>query len=140
MKSMTSTKETLFSHEQLRDALFHIHDIMDRAQVPYLVLGSTARHMVENEEPLTGDTEVNVGAEKRFLTKEAMDTLRSFIPSLDVQKLQMTYEHKGIPVIIEVIHGDYKVFKNPDTKFYYIENFRVPNPFYDYWKRKDFMK
>lgn len=129
-----------FSHEQLRTALFHVQDAMERCLVPFVVLGNTAKHVISDEEELTGDTEVTIGVKKEELTREAMMTLKSLIPELSTTENQMSYSYNGVPVVIEVIHRDYQFLKHPDRKFYYISEFLLPNPFEKYWAVRNLIK
>ena len=133
-------KATSFDPILLREALFHVQEMMERALIPFFVLGTTGRHLYKNEETLKGDEEIRVGIKKAELTKEALSTLKSFIPGIDVSEYQLSYEYSGVPVIIDVIHTDYQVFKHPDTRYFYISEFKIPNPWGDYWERRDFIK
>lgn len=129
-----------FSHEQLRNALFHVQDTMERCLVPFVVLGNTAKHVINDEEPLTGDTEVHIGVKKEEFTREVMMTLKSLIPELSTTEYQMSYSHYNVPVVIDVIHRDYKFLEHPDRKFYYISEFLLPNPFEKYWTARNLIK
>lgn len=122
------------------DALFHIQDMLERSQIPFFVLGTTAKHIYRGER-LDGDEEVNVGVKKSELTPPQVKTLKSLIPDLDFSsQFQLSYLYNEVPVIIDVIHTDYKVLQYPDTKWFEIEFFKLPNPFEEYWQKRDFIK
>lgn len=129
-----------YSHEQLRTALFHVQDTMERCLVPFVLLGNTAKHVVSDEEELTGDTEVTIGVKKEELTREVMMTLRTLIPELSTSEHQLSYSHNNVPVVIEIIHRDYQFLKHPDRKFYFISEFLLPNPFDKYWMARNLIK
>ncbi len=129
-----------FTHEQLREALFHVQDVLERCLCPFFVLGNTARHMVKNEEEFTGDEEIHIGIQKASLTKEVISMMESYIPELEKTNVQYSYFHNGVPVIIDIIQGEYAVLKNPDRRFYYISDFLVPNPWSQYWQQHEFIK
>lgn len=144
-KTMTKSEPTeivkpQFTQEQLRNALFHIQDVFERAMCPFFVLGDTARHIVKEEEDFVGDEDIHVGVRQAALTKEVMSMIRSYIPDLEESKVQLSYFHNSVPVVIDVIHGDYEVLKNPDLRYYYISEFMIPNPWKQYWQQHEFIK
>jgi hypothetical protein len=127
------------SAQQLEDALFHVQEMCERAQIPFMLFGNTAKHVYRGE-GLEGDEEVNIGVKKGELTDHQFRTLKQFIPHLEANQYQLSYTHNGVPVLIDVIHTEYKVFKEPDTKFFMYEFFKIPNPFEEYWQKRDFVK
>jgi hypothetical protein len=129
-----------FTQEQLREALFHVQDVFERAMCPFFVLGNTAKHIVSNEEEFVGDEDIHVGVRQAALTREVVGMMRSYIPDLVETKVQFSYFHNKIPIIIDIIHGDYEVFKNPDMRYYYISEFLIPNPWKQYWQQHEFIK
>lgn len=135
-----TTKTVTIDPIKVQDALFHIQEMLERSQIPFFALGSTAKHIYKLDPTLEGDEEVNIGVKKSELTKSQMSTLKSLIPTLDVSEFQLSYTHNDIPVIIDVIHTDYKVFKYPDTKWFALEFFQIPNPFSEYWQQREFIK
>lgn len=150
---MTKSKKTIkevkpikeakpqFTQEQLREALFHVQDVFERCICQFFVLGDTARHIYKNEEPFVGDEDIHVGVRKASLTKEVMGMMRSYIPDLFETEAQLSYIHNnGVPVVIDVIHCEYEVLKNPDTRYYYISEFLLPNPWTQYWNQHDYLK
>ncbi len=114
--------------------------MLGRAQVPFFVLGSTGRHLHKGQEDLTGDTEVRVGVKKAELRREAMVTLTQFIPDLSISEYQMSYLVNGVPVIIDVIHTNYSVLEHPDTRFFFTGEYKIPNPWDQYWQQREFIK
>lgn len=139
-KTKTTEKvKVTIEPKALEDALFHVQEMMERSQIPFMVFGNTAKHIYRGES-LDGDSEVNIGVKKSELTESQFKTLREVIPTLDISQFQLSYFHNEVPVIIDVIHADYKVFKYPDTKFFVYEWFSLPNPFIEYWQKKDFIK
>ena len=129
-----------FSDQELREALFDVALLMERALVPFFVLGKTGRHLFKYEENLDGDDEIRVGVRKAELRREAIVTIEQFKPDMVVSEFQMSYSFNDIPVIIDIIHTDYAVLKHPDTRYYYTEEFKIPNPWDQYWERREYMK
>lgn len=139
MKSLNSGIKS-FSHEQLRDALMFAQDCLDRADMPYFVWDKTAEHIMNNEEEFTGDSEITLAIKQSEVTKEHVSILEHWTNSRDtnMKKTDDTIEidYRGIPIVIHIIKGSYRFLDHPDTKYFFIENFRVPNPFSDYWNQR----
>jgi hypothetical protein len=105
--------------------------------VPFVLLGDTAKAIVDNL-----DQEVNVpieiGVRKQHYTEYARSTLRMFLPPDTVYgEKQITFEHQGTPVNVKIIHRNYKILEQPDTVFYRITHFKIPNPFSKYLKMRN---
>lgn len=129
-----------FSNSQLISALFHVQDTLERTLTPFVVLGNTARHMYNRDEPLTGDTEIHIGVKKSELTREVISTIKTLIPTIAADEYQWSYMHYGVPVVIDVIHNEYKFLQHPEMHHYYISDFMLPNPFQKYWLSRNLVK
>ncbi len=136
-----------FTHEELREALFNVQDILERSQIQFVLLDEIAQQMFEIEDPILEACEVSVGVLSQDFTESGSSTLRSMIPeagwgdkssSGDLDTL--TYRVGSVPVVIWIIHNNLDVFRYPDVRFYYNTEYRIPNPFKEYWKKRDFIK
>ncbi len=139
----TTTEETAvpviklptLTHDQLHDALFFAQDILERSSIPFMVLGETAKCIIDNELPnLTGD-KVEVGVTKRHLTRSCLETLKSLVKCTVDNDIKFDYH--GVPVEVKVIEGNYSYFTNPDVRYYHVTEFKTPNPFPEYWENRD---
>ena len=141
MDQMTSmnSNQLIKTHEDILEALLFTQETLDRCMVPFVVLDDTARAIMINE-PMLALPEISIGIKKNDWTKSGGEMVKMFIPSLEDNKINMMFTHRGIPVIMWFIENEYQFLKNPDVCFYQISQFHVPNPFKDYWKARDLIK
>lgn len=146
-KDIGLTNSPKLSHEQIRDALFRVQDHLERSQIQFVLLDEIAKQMREMEDPLLEASEVSIGIRSQDFTQSGSSTLRSIIPDAGWEEFlhgetisNLAYQDGSVPVVIWIIHNDLDVFKNPDTKFYYQTEFRLPNPFKTYWRVRDLIK
>jgi len=126
-------------HDDLHEALLHTQDILERASIPFMLLDETARCMLDEDPRLTMD-EISIGVKTRYLTESCKSILKMWEPKAEFTKVYITFEHRGVPVVIWLIENDYQFFQNPDVRFYCATEFYIPNPFKEYWKNKDLIK
>lgn len=126
-------------HDSLHDALFYIHDNLERASIPYMVGGDLALTMFEHGMPFFQSDKVEVLVPKKNLTYDCYSMLNSLIK---LEKTDFGYktQYKEVPIYINVIESPSRYFTNPDTRIYYVEEFKLPNPFMEYWENKDTIK
>jgi hypothetical protein len=127
-----------FSHEDLHDALMYTQDVLERSQIPFVLLDTTGHTMLKNDSRLEGDR-ISIGIMRRHWTISGSSMLRSIVPGIIVDEDQKSalFEYKGVPVDVKIIDADLPFFKNPNKIFYYLSEFYLPNPFDEYWKMKD---
>lgn len=134
-----------FNPLDVDEALRWVDDTFKRMLCPYVLLGQTARDIVDAPPTVDGghltSNEVEVGVEKKNLTKEVLSTLKVLIPDIELGKDgNYRFEYSGVPVLIRVIEKKYKYLKTTDIKFYLADEYRIPNPFEDYWKARGLIK
>lgn len=141
------TDEPKLTHEMIRDALFRVQDHLERSQIQFVLLDEIAKQMAEMEDPLLIASEVSIGVRSQDFTESGSSTLRSIIPDAGWREFlhgetvsNLSYTDGSVPVVIWIIHNDLDVFKNPDSKFYFQTEFRLPNPFKEYWIKRDLIK
>lgn len=122
-------------HEQLREALLYVEDIMERAVMNFVVLDEVAKAMYENQ-PLKA-RELDIGVLRQDLTQYGSATLEMLEPSLEFHKKTAGFNHNGVPVVMWILDNNMECFKNPDTVFYEVTTFKIPNPFKHYWKSRN---
>ena len=128
------------THEQISDALLYAEDMLERSQIPFMLLGETAECLFLYEMPMFEGNIVHLGVFKRHLTDSTLSTLKDITKSSYIDDNIIKFEYKGVPIQIDIIHNTYPFFKNLDSKFYALTTFKIPNPFEDYWKWKDQIK
>lgn len=132
--TLKPTKPYFYSHEQLRDALFFTQDMLERSSLPFMLLGSIAKQMIEFEDPLLYDTKISLGIKRRDVHPDGIKALKAFLPQATFSDNKIFFIHEnGVPVHINYL-GDEQYFETPDTRFYYYTEFKVPNPFIKYYE------
>ena len=147
MKGNLTNGRITFSQTELDSSFNHFTDIMERCLCPFVLLGETARSIIENEK-LQGDgiyTGVRV-AEFTSTTYSMLKTLASNIDlHLGIENFEkdntgFSWNFQGVPIKVKLIQREYNFINNADFVWYYSENYRVPNPFSTYWKERSLIK
>lgn len=131
-------KKVYLPHDKLRDALFNVQDMLERSMISFILLDDTAKQVKEDQKLKL--EEISVGILKKDLTQSGFSMLRSLVSDLYVSDDNLSYKYKGVTIVIWIIHRNYKFFQAPDTVFYEIENFRIPNPFKQYYNARYLVK
>lgn len=129
---------TEYTHEQLHNALLNAQDMLERSQITFITLNDTALQL-KQEVPVLNLQRIDLGIQKKYLTDSCFSMLKSLVPNLEEKGLNYYYEFQGVPIQIRIIHRHYKFFDRPDSRFYYLSEFPLPNPFEDYWKARHFV-
>ena len=141
---MTTTNgKTLkqFSEAELRDALMHLEDVMDRAllSLDMVALKNTALAMKESRE-LFGDG-IDFGIDDRYIIDNTIGILESIRdsehllpPETQITKDGFEYTYHEVPVRVKFLHRRWPWLQNPQEAFYATGNYRIPNPWGKYWK------
>lgn len=131
-----SNPKYYYDHEPLRDALFFIQDMLERSSLPFILLGNTAKQIIEQEDPLLYDYKLTLGIRRRDYHPSGASMLKGLLPQIDIYEDRMFYIHdNGVPIYIKILE-DETWFNNPDVRFYYQTEFKLPNPFIDYWEKR----
>lgn len=127
-------KKYYFEHDPLRDALFFVQDMLERSSLPFLLLGNTAKQLFEYDDPLLYDYKISMGLKRREMHPDGLKMLQELMPEADFTKDTILHLHSnGVPVYIMFLDEAF-YFDNPDVRFYYQTEFRIPNPFNRYWE------
>lgn len=148
--TVTKSKER-FSSKQLNEALYHATDMTDRCLLPFFLLDETAK-MIMDEVDLSDGTGIYLGVVDRYLAEFALSTLRTLSKGADVNygmreykeeinedgKIsKISWNYRGVPIELKIINKDKEFFEHPDFKYYRAEEFKIPNPFKNYWFAKN---
>ena len=128
------------THVQLHDALMYIQDALERAQVPFMLLGDLAQQIYEQDIPVFHADKVEVGVELKHWTKSCQGIFNMIIREADLDGTKVMLSYKGVPIEIVIIGDTYPFFKYPDVRFYTLTELRLPNPFEAYWFNRDRVK
>jgi hypothetical protein len=128
-----------FTHQQILDALYYLEDMMDRTNIPFFLLEGAAKQVSDNV-PYLSLNQIDAGIEEKNLQITGIGTLKMVFPKLEIDQNTVSFEYHGVPIVIWIVHKNWKFFQNPDTVFYSTCNFRIPNPFKNYWKSRFLIK
>lgn len=123
-----------FEHAQMLEALYFIHDLFSRPNIPFFLLDETARQ-VKNRELLSGRALI-VGIRKVDFQERNISMMEAVFPADVVGKDFICYTYIGVPIRVLVLHERGDMFTNPDTVMYQHEFFNIPNPFEEYWANR----
>ena len=128
-----------FNDIELMRALYDVQDILERALCQYILLGTTAKSLVEGER-LTGDG-IYLGVLRRYLTKQVMSTMRIYLPKeFEIREDGFDYKFGDVPIHVKFIDQQYDFFKYLDFRFYMANQYYFPNPFEKYWQARGLIK
>lgn len=137
-------KET-FTHEELHRALLFAEDMLERALIKFMVLGETARQLKSTDLPQFDLNFIHLGILESELTKSGLETLKVTLKrhnnfKYNESKKEITFEHNGVPIVIDLLDRQLPYFRNPDSRFYYDTQFKIPNPFDVYWDERELIR
>lgn len=125
------------SGEKAEQALRWISDILTRSQISHLILGETGEQMLLDKEFDLKKIEIGV------LDKDFQETtkrlFKTFLPEVELGDV-ISIDYEGAPIEIKIIKKHYKFFEHPDVVFYMADEYKVPNPWYRYWKSRFLIK
>ena len=124
------------------EALYFVEDLFERCQIPFFLLGKVAKNVVENLDADFETDTVEVGVKKKHLTESGLKALKMLLSGQDVKftDKSIEFEHKGMKIVIKIIHKNWEVLEKPNHVFYRLTHFKVPNPFKKYWSFKQFIR
>ena len=132
----TTPKTMSFSIDELNEALFDFETLMERCASPFLLLKETARS-VRKDSQLQGD-KVYVGVKRSQVTPEFLSTINTYLidknDTYQETPKGFNYQFKGVPVEVTIIERSYGFTNNPESVYYWGENYLVPNPLEKYLK------
>lgn len=131
----TLNEKVPFTHQQILNALYFLEDMMDRAGLPFFLLEGAAKQ-VKDDVPYLSLNQIDAGIDEQLVQESGKAMLRLALPSIEIDQNTISFECDSVPVVIWIIHKNWKFFKNPDTVFYSTCNFQIPNPFDRYWKSR----
>lgn len=130
------TETPKLTHDQLHDALFYSEMMLERSLLPFIVLGETAKCIVDSELPnLIGDS-IELGILRSEATHGRIETLKSLVNDIEVDKDYITFVYNKVRVMVKLLDNK-PYFTNPDVRYYHVTEFKIPNPFDSYWEDRN---
>lgn len=121
--------------EAIYDAMMHAQDVLERALMPFVVLGTAAYQMMNNEELRVN--KVVFGVLERYASKECTSMLPIIEPKIEKLTDGWQITRHNVPVYIKILPKVYPSILNPDLVFYMYDMWHIPNPFGAYWTGGD---
>lgn len=122
------------------DALYYTEDLLNRAFIQFILLGDTAKTLIEGFHTDL-DGQIDIGILNKDYTESGKRVLLSVLPrDSKVTKKEISFVYGEIPVKIKIIHKNYQFFENPEHIIHKISDFCVPNPFDKYYKTRNLIQ
>jgi hypothetical protein len=122
------------------DALYYTEDLLNRAFIQFVLLGDTAKTLIEGFHTDL-DGQIDIGILNKDYTESGKRVLLSVLPrDSKVTKKEISFVYGEIPVKIKIIHKNYQFFENPEHIIHKISDFCVPNPFDRYYKSRNLIQ
>jgi len=106
-------------------------DVMSRCQIPFIVLGSAAYQILNDQELHV--PKITIGVLKQHAMPEQTSLLKACDPSIEMNMDGWTIALGSAKVVCRVLTKNYPTLMNPDVHWYWVEPFKIPNPFQQYW-------
>lgn len=123
-----------YSSLVINGAMRYIFDTLEKLMLisSYCLLGEAARGVKEDRQI---DTDlIEVGIFKKQLTPEVKSFFKEWgFTEVNGNEWHTAYE--GLPIVFKEIE-EKPYFVNPDTRFYDVDEYRIPNPFDEYLRNK----
>lgn len=132
------SKTNGMSLEDLDFALTKVEEIFERAMIPFVLLGETARSVIEKDQ--VDGNKIEVGILRRHLQETAKSILDIVLPGFKEKGGKIEFMVDEVPVEVKIIEKKYKYFERPDRVFYKITQYCIPNPFGRYWEVRGMIK
>lgn len=122
------------------DALYYTEDLLNRAFIQFILLGDTAKTLIEGFHTDL-DGQIDIGILNKDYTESGKRVLLSVLPrDSKVTKKEISFVYGEIPVKIKIIHKNYQFFEHPEHIIHKISDFCVPNPFDKYYKSRNLIQ
>ena len=126
-----------FTHTQIHDALMFAQDLMERSSFyDFILLGDIAKAVHATDLPSFEMDKVEVGITKSQFTESGRSMFHSVLNEYKIYPRQyedrFEFEYKGVPIIFRLLGEEFKYAKRPDSRFYMMTEFKIPNPFDKY--------
>lgn len=116
-----------FTHEKLLKALYWVYDLFERANIPFMLLGETAK-CAHNNIKLSGDG-IEIGVKDTDWHESNIRIIESCYLANTIEKHKVTYTHEGVPITCLIIKDYGRNNYSYNQVMYEREFFNLPNPY-----------
>ena len=118
------------NHYELTDALFYIEDILGRGLIDWVLVGDIADQLRKYNDPNLVADKIEIEILRHRFTRSGRNMISSWIPNSKDENLnELNIDYKNVPIHIKIIDKDPGYLKNPNTVFFYVTEFKLPNPY-----------
>lgn len=137
-----SKEEKSLPTDDIHAAILYMEEIFESAHLPYVALGDLAK-CVYAQRDVVYATKLKYCVKQKHLTRYAVKTLQQIVSDfreITREDKNFVTKHRGVPIIIRVLDKDYRIFTNPDKRFYSVIEVPLPNPFDLYLEKYKFLQ
>ena len=109
---------------------------MDSCVAEYVLLGEVAKQVYDGLVSLEA-SEIEIGMTRNGCNTYMRETLGTFYKHAVIGEDNIKFNIGEIPVTIHFLENDNRFIKHPDTRFFFAESFKIPNPFNEYWEERN---
>ena len=118
------------THYEINDALFWIEDILGRGLIDWVLVGDIADQLRKYNDPTLLADKIEIQILRKKFTQSGRSMISTWIPEATDESLnQIKINYKKIPIYITIIDEDPGYLQNPDNRFFYVTEFKIPNPY-----------
>lgn len=127
----------VYTHNQIHDALLFAQDLMERSSFyDFILLGDIAKAVRSTDIPSFSMDKVEIGITRKQFTQSGSSMFYSVLLEYKIYPRQyedrFEFEYKGVPIVFRLLDDSFAYAKRPDSRFYMMTEFKLPNPFDKY--------
>lgn len=103
--------------------------------IPFTVIGSTAMYMREGK-PVENDR-ITFAVLPNRAEKGCIQMVKTIEPNAEWTQDGWRIIYHNQPITIKIMQKNFHTLTDPDTVWYGIDNWNIPNPWNDYWNAED---
>ena len=130
----------VLKHEEIHEALLYIQDVLERSQINFVLLDEIAKKIYEEELPQLDVREIDIGILRREWHDVGRSLFKMIVPEAEWHTNTISLKKGRVPIVMWIIDNHLDVFKNPDSRWYTVTEFKLPNPFNVYWNKRNMIK
>lgn len=126
--------------EKADEALAYVQDLMQRSQIPFIVLREAALQLFLYQE-IIKSYDITIAVRPQYMVDSCISILESILPT-NYEKTAKGYNfvyEEEMPCHIRIINKPFKFLLDPDRRTFGYGYVYIPNPFERYWKDRSFV-
>jgi hypothetical protein len=127
---------------EVRDALRWIADLLESSQIPFMVLGDLMKQ-IKTGEPINVD-KIQIGIKSDCWNNTTKHLIETFLLNTPYKGMDLAepvkFEWANVPIELKIIKRKYEFFKNPDFVWFWVDEYKIPNPWDKYYKARFIIK